>query len=183
MWFDCIPPAPVAANCPQRDSVVLHKVMKTHKVLITCQWQWSATLVDLYALSLSFINTHTVERRNMFSHNVYIDMHTAADTDAQACTMQQLYYTAVIRLWLMVPSLVVFIMSSYWRGNFSLAMLGCVGKLIWSNTWAASHSCRLQPLCSCSDICILVLLYILLPFVEGTFDYVEFKDLNELLIF
>lgn len=37
IWFDCIPPASVAANSPQCDSVVWHKVMKTHKALITCQ--------------------------------------------------------------------------------------------------------------------------------------------------
>lgn len=36
--FDCTCAASVSANSPQCNSVVWHKVMKTHKAPITCQW-------------------------------------------------------------------------------------------------------------------------------------------------
>jgi len=119
IWFDCIPPASVSANSPQCDSVVWHKVMKTHKALILCQWLWSGALVDLYA------HTRTEEKNGWgsCSHIIYnhthMDIHTAADThtsEPEACC--SLNYPAVTSRWLMALSLMVSMISSYWLCNF-----------------------------------------------------------------
>lgn len=50
-----------------------------------------------------------------------------------------LNYPAVISLLLMVPSLMVSMISSYWLCNFSLAMLGWEGKWIWCNKLEQFH--------------------------------------------
>ena len=50
-----------------------------------------------------------------------------------------LNYPAVISLLLMAPSLMVSMISSYWLCNFSLAVLGWVGKWIWCNKQEQLH--------------------------------------------
>lgn len=79
IWFDCILPASVSANSSQCDSVVCHKVMKTHKALITCQllrgWADSRPLCS---------QTHTGEKthRCMLLHTIqsYTHLHTNTAT-------------------------------------------------------------------------------------------------------
>lgn len=112
IWFDCIPPASVSANSPQCDSVVWHKVMKTHKALITCQWLWGWAVVDLYAHRHTQARRHTHE--SMLSHNCTVT-HTCTYTQPQTHTCEpeaccSLNYSAVIMLWLMVPPL----MAAIW---------------------------------------------------------------------
>lgn len=98
IWFDSIPWATVSANSSQCDAVVWHKVMKTHKALITCQWLWGWAVVDQYA------HRHTDEEHAL-SHTLQAYTHTG---EPAACCC--LNYPAVIGLWLIVP----FFMAAIW---------------------------------------------------------------------
>lgn len=90
IWFDCFPPASVFANSPQCDFVVWHKVMKTYKALITCQWLWSKVLVDLRSRSHTWEEEKNKKRWRVCSHILYHHMHTAANTHTRGCTVLQL---------------------------------------------------------------------------------------------
>lgn len=74
----------------------------------------------------------------MLSHTVrsYTQLWIYTQKPAARCSLN---YPAVINLWLMVPSLMVAMIGSYWLCNFSTAPFGRVGKLIWCNTEAQLH--------------------------------------------
>lgn len=111
--FDCIPPASVSANSPQCDSVVWHKVMKTHKALITCQWLWGWAVVGLYT------HWHTQARRHRWgarSHILYghTQMHIHTITDAHVSLRRSAviplssgYYWWYLLSWLLYDKLLL----------------------------------------------------------------------------
>lgn len=125
IWFDCFPPASVSANSPQCDFVVWHKVMKTYKALITCQRLWSEVLADLCSRSHTRGEAKTAEEyASTYCAFISTQLRTLALTRLR-CSLN---YPAVISPWLMVPFLMVSMISSHWRCNFSSSRvrMGCV---------------------------------------------------------